>query len=166
MLELLIERNKKPDYKNSSITQLVKEVLVAMKPRIDEMEIDIRLDMERISSYVDVDLMKTVMMNLLDNAIKAVDKKGIITITLTCENGEIVMCVIDNGCGINKEDVSRVKEAFYMADKSRSRNNGGVGLGLSICNQIMEIHNGRLEIESDEGKGTKVSIRWKEIEGE
>ena len=165
MLELLVERKKEPDYKNCSITQLVEEVLMTMKLRMDEKKIKLKVDMESISSFVDKDLMKTVIINLLDNAIKAVEAKGVISIILISCNKDIVMSVIDNGCGIPKEDVSRVTEPFYMADKSRSRNNGGVGLGLAICNQIMELHNGRIEIESEVGKGTRVSIRWKEIEG-
>jgi signal transduction histidine kinase len=164
MLELLVERNKELEYKYTSIKQLVTEVLVSMKSRIDEKETKLQLDMESINSFVDADLMKTVIMNLLDNAIKAVDEKGIISIILTHEGEEFVMRVTDNGCGIPKEDVSRLTEAFYMVDKSRSRSYGGVGLGLSICKQIMELHNGRIEFESEEGKGTKASIRWKEKE--
>lgn len=164
MLELLVERNKELEYKNTAINQLVRDVLIIMKSRIDEKEITLQLEIDSINSFVDADLMKTVIMNLLDNAIKAVNEKGIINIILTHEDVDIIMSVTDNGCGIPKEDVSRLTEAFYMVDKSRSRSYGGVGLGLSICKQIMELHNGRIEFESEEGKGTKVIIRWKEKE--
>lgn len=69
--------------------------------------------------------------------------------------------VTDNGCGIPKEQLSRITEAFYMVDKSRSRAMGGAGLGLSICEKIVRLHEGNLIIDSTPGKGTKISI-WLE----
>ncbi|MCI8833543.1 MAG: hypothetical protein HFJ19_05055 [Clostridia bacterium] len=64
--------------------------------------------------------------------------------------------VIDNGRGIPKEHIKRVTEDFYMVDKSRSRKNGGSGIGLSLCKKIIELHESKLNIESEENVGTNV----------
>jgi signal transduction histidine kinase len=60
--------------------------------------------------------------------------------------------------GIPADKVSRVKEAFYMVDKSRSRAEHGAGLGLSLCDRIVRLHGGTMDIESEEGKGTKITV--------
>lgn len=64
--------------------------------------------------------------------------------------------MIYTGRGIPKEHIERVIEDFYMVDKSRSRQNGGSGIGLSLCNKIIELHGSKLNIESEENIGTKV----------
>ena len=66
--------------------------------------------------------------------------------------------VKDCGKGIPQEELSRITEAFYMVDKSRSREQGGAGLGLSICRKIVELHGGTLSFESEVGKGTSVYV--------
>ena len=65
--------------------------------------------------------------------------------------------VTDNGRGIPQEDLSKIKEAFYRVDKSRDRAQGGAGLGLPLCQEIVELHNGKLYFESVLGKGTRVT---------
>jgi signal transduction histidine kinase len=162
MPELIVERKKGLNLRKTSINQVVTEALTIMKSKLSEKEIRLQVEMEKINAYVDSDLMKTVFINLLDNAIKAVEINGDVKIVLKRENDEIIINVCDNGCGIAKEDVNRITEAFYMVDKSRSRRNGGVGLGLSICHQIMELHNGQIEFESEVEKGTKVTLKWRE----
>ena len=64
----------------------------------------------------------------------------------------------DNGMGIPKDDLARVKDAFYMVDKSRSRKEHGAGLGLALADRIMKMHGGSIDIESEEGKGTDVIL--------
>ena len=67
------------------------------------------------------------------------------------------MWVRDQGCGIPPQEVDKVRQAFYRVDKSRSRKSGNMGLGLALCEQIAAVHHGRMEIESEMGKGTKIS---------
>ena len=74
--------------------------------------------------------------------------------------------MIDGGKGIPKEQISRVTENFYMVDKSRNRQNGGTGIGLSLCKKILELHQSELVIESEEGVGTKVSFELEVLENE
>ena len=64
----------------------------------------------------------------------------------------------DNGCGIPDDEIAKIIEPFYMVDKSRARKQGGAGLGLALCVKIADIHGGTLDIESEVGKGTDVTI--------
>lgn len=70
--------------------------------------------------------------------------------------------VHDTGKGIPAEELSRITEAFYMVDKSRSRKAGGIGMGLALCQKIAEIHRANLVIESVVGQGTKISVVFQE----
>ena len=109
-------------------------------------------------AYVDKDRMEQVLMNLLSNAIKYTEPGGRIDVDLRLEEEQIRIIVKDNGIGIPKEDLSRVFERFFRVDKARSGGMGGTGLGLSITKQIIDEHEGKILIDSIEGKGTTVTI--------
>ena len=109
-------------------------------------------------AFVDKDRMEQVFMNLLSNAIKYTELGGRIDVDLSLKDEEIRITVKDNGIGIPKEDVSRVFERFFRVDKARSGGMGGTGLGLAITKQIVEEHEGKIIIDSIEGKGTTVVI--------
>ena len=76
------------------------------------------------------------------------------------EGGGVTLSVSDNGCGIPAESLLKITEPFYRVDKSRSREQGGIGLGLALCKQICDAHGARMHIESAEGAGTTVSIAF------
>jgi len=97
--------------------------------------------------------------NLIDNAIKYTPK-GSIQVTLERDNGNVIVKIKDTGIGIPKEEQENIFKRFYRVDKSRSRETGGVGLGLSIVQWIVQAHHGRIEIESESGRGAtfKVSL--------
>lgn len=95
--------------------------------------------------------------NLVDNAIKYNHYSGKVSVLLSKENGFYKIAVFDTGIGIPKEHHMRVFERFYRVDKSRSKKTGGTGLGLSIVKHIVELHNGRIEIESNEESGTCIA---------
>ena len=86
------------------------------------------------------------------------DGKGKISLFGVWVSDEYRIGIKDNGCGIDEENLSRLTEAFYMVDKSRSRANGGAGLGLAICNEIVKLHQAKLQIMSKMGIGTQVSV--------
>jgi signal transduction histidine kinase len=98
------------------------------------------------------------LFNLLDNAIKYTPQGGRVEVTTQCQNGTARLIVSDTGIGISPEHVAHVFERFYRVDPARSRDAGGIGLGLSICRVIAEGHGGTIRLESHEGNGTKVVV--------
>ena len=103
----------------------------------------------------DRDLLLSFLTNLIDNACKASPADSCIRLIGTGEG----LFVQDEGCGIPEEEIRRVTEPFYMIDKSRSRKQGGAGLGLALCSQIARLHGGMLEIRSVPGEGSRIGIR-------
>jgi signal transduction histidine kinase len=112
-----------------------------------EPEIMMKCDPERILQVIN---------NLVSNAVKFVsDQNGRIKVSARSENGSIVFVVEDNGIGIPKEKQQNLFKKFYQVDASLRRSTGGTGLGLAICKGIVEAHNGKIWVDSDEGRGTK-----------
>jgi len=99
--------------------------------------------------------------NIIDNAIKYNVPQGRIDISVKKETGFIISEIKDTGIGIPEGDLGRVLDRFYQVDKSRSRDLRGVGLGLSICKEIVKLHGGRIEIKSRVGEGTTVYVYLK-----
>lgn len=114
---------------------MVEKRLMTEKRRVQEAELWIQADRE---------LFLSLLFNLIHNAVKASKPGGKIRI----EAGDDRIAITDEGCGIPDRDLSHVTEAFYMADKSRSRNEGGSGLGLALCEKIASLHGVRIEIKS------------------
>lgn len=107
--------------------------------------------------HLDRDLFESLLINLIDNAVRASGYGQTIFLT----GGQEKISVRDQGCGIPPEELPRVTEAFYMVDKARSRKTGGSGLGLALCERIAQLHGARLQIESVPGEGTEVTVWYK-----
>ncbi|HZK57258.1 MAG TPA: ATP-binding protein [Clostridia bacterium] len=108
--------------------------------------------------YADRDRIGQVVLNLLSNSIKYTPKGGHININIRIREDTLVLVIEDDGIGIPKEDLARIFERFYRVDKARARELGGTGLGLSIAKEIIEAHEGTIEIFSEEDKGTRTVI--------
>lgn len=108
----------------------------------------------------DPDLLFCFLTNVVDNAIKASPAHAVIRLSASKEGRRQVLAVADAGGGIPADKIPLVTEPFYRVDKARSRKLGGAGLGLSLCRMIAEAHGGQLEIQSEVGKGTTVSMIW------
>jgi signal transduction histidine kinase len=135
---------------------------IAMTPVFIREGIDFHAQAEDGLMRIEPDLMKTVCMNLLDNARKAIDgDKGRVSITGRVVPEGYEIRVRDNGKGMEPEDLKRITEAFYMVDKSRARAQGGAGLGLSICAEIVHLHGAQMRFESAPGQGTAAIITLK-----
>lgn len=113
---------------------------------------------EKGTVWAETDLIKTVLINLIDNACKASEPEGLVEIGGYRTEGGYRFEIRDYGIGIPEEEQRNVVKAFYMVDKSRARSKNGAGLGLALCAEILRLHNSALEIESESGRGTRVSF--------
>lgn len=116
--------------------------------------------------YTEINLIKSVLLNLVDNALKASRPGGIVEVSGKLLEDGYQFRVKDYGVGIPEEEVKRVTEAFYMVDKSRSRSKNGAGLGLALCVEILRLHDSELTIESKVDEGTCMSfvLPWRKEE--
>jgi two-component system, OmpR family, phosphate regulon sensor histidine kinase PhoR len=108
--------------------------------------------------WADEGRLREVFDNLLDNALKYSNERGTIGLGAERRRNEIIVTVSDTGIGISHEDLPRIFERFYRADKARSRELGGTGLGLSIVKHIAQLHGGRVEADSALRKGTTIRL--------
>ncbi len=108
-----------------------------------------------VNVFGDEERIKQVMVNLIDNSIKYSNANGIIKIETNVKPKEVYISVEDQGIGIPVKDQPRIFERFYRVDKTRSRDVGGSGLGLSIVKHILEAHSSNIKVESETDKGTK-----------
>lgn len=141
----------------SLIKAAVKKVEITATNKKQHLNCLFDLD-ERIPVDMDKDRIEQVILNILSNAIKYTKEGGRIDIDVLKVDKNAVVTVTDNGIGIPETEQSRVFERFFRVDKARSRALGGTGLGLAISKQIVEAHLGTIELESKDGKGTKVTI--------
>src|ERR1044071_2676187 len=122
------------------------------------LKVIVDLTPEALTLHADGTRLEEVLYNLLDNAVKFSRENGEIHLRATRLGSDMVLSVSDNGLGIGKEHLSRIFDRFYRADKGRSRELGGTGLGLAIVKHIAQLHGGRVEAESDLGKGTTIRV--------
>ncbi len=106
----------------------------------------------------DEDALVTALLNLLDNANKYTPGEKHIALRTTCRNGHVVFAVEDNGIGIAPREQRKIFRRFYQVDRRLARESGGCGLGLSIVDFIVRAHGGRVEVESQPGKGSTFSV--------
>lgn len=132
-----------------------------LKMNAKKHEINIHTDiLEKCSIMANADMMKEVIYNLCDNAIRYNKPNGSVWVSVYRERDKIILSVRDDGIGIPKEDRDRVFERFYRVDKARSKKTGGTGLGLAIVKHIAEQHNAEIVLDSELGKGTTISIKF------
>lgn len=158
LLELLVVKHGALERKWIPVEWLLKDLGGILKPVLEKEKIRLTVQAEETMIYAEPDLMKNVLLNLLDNGRKAIDGEGTLEVIGTSEEQGYALEVRDNGKGMPKEEIERITEAFYMIDKSRARSQGGAGLGLSLCMEIVNRHGGTLEFQSEVGTGTTVRI--------
>ena len=130
------------------------EKLIFRRLQEKRLFLKIQADVQEIEG--DEDLLLSFITNLIDNAAKASREGGTLWLTAAREG----IFVRDEGCGIPEAEIRHITEPFYMVDKSRSRKEGGAGLGLALCSQIARLHGGELIIESAPGEGSMIGLRW------
>jgi len=140
----------------SAMTNVIS--LVKAKAQSKNIAVDSNLPEDLAPIKADRDKLTQIFVNILDNAIKFTPDGGQISINARQSGDFMVVSVTDTGIGVPKDEIGRLGERFYRVDKSRSRDLGGTGLGLSIVKHLMIAHGGKMEIESQLDKGTKVSL--------
>ncbi len=121
----------------------------------------IEIDCESSPTEVDADSQRVaqVLVNLLTNALHHTSEGGKVSVCVRQENGSAIVSVTDTGTGIPDDDLPRIFDRFYRADKNRSRADGGSGLGLSICRTLIEAHGGSISVQSERGTGSTFEFR-------
>lgn len=140
--------------------QFLGEVAETVKAALDEKNLTLHVDASEGVVYGDRELLASVFINLIDNARKACDPGKSIWMTGRPFREGYLITVRDEGGGIPEEELSRITEAFYMVDKSRARKEGGAGLGLALCQKILELHQASWQIENEDNIGLKVTVRF------
>lgn len=136
----------------------LRNIVLSCEPQWVEKSIDMDVSLEEATMKADEDLMSQVWMNLLGNAIKFTPNNGTIGVSLSCRENNIVVRISDNGIGMGEEERQHIFERFYKADKSRNRELGGSGLGLSIVKKIVDMHKGNVDVESALNEGTRITM--------
>lgn len=158
LLDLLVVKHGKLERKWVSVEWILKDLEGILKPVLEKEKIRLTVQAEEAMIYAEPDLMKNVLLNLLDNGRKSMNGEGILEVFGRAEDQGYAFYVHDSGKGMPVDEIARITEAFYMIDKSRARRQGGAGLGLSLCMEIVKRHGGTLEFQSEIGKGTTVRI--------
>lgn len=164
LLDLLLVKKDNIELRATNPANVIKNVLNIMKPELAKEGITLKSTCENGNCMLDADLFQSLIFNITDNARKAMDGKGDIHISSRVKNGNYIIIIKDNGRGMPPEELSKITDAFYRIDKSRSRAQGGAGLGLAICVKIAEIHDAVIRFKSAPGRGTVVTIIIKEVE--
>ena len=138
------------------MVELVRSIAAEFDDRLPGIEYG---PLEPATAAVDRQKIKTVLRNLVDNALKHTPNDGDpVILSTTRRQGHVLIVVEDRGEGIEESALPHLFEPFYRADASRSRKTGGYGLGLSLCKAIVDAHQGSIEIDSTPNKGTTVSV--------
>ncbi len=145
---------------NVNLNELIELILKRLRPIAKQRNIDVLLEVER-EVYAEIDEVKLTLAlsNFVENAIKYNNEYGYVKVTLNADHQFATIVVEDNGIGIPEEEQEHVFERFYRVDKSHSREIGGTGLGLAIARNAILMHRGSIRIDSEEGVGTKITVR-------
>jgi signal transduction histidine kinase len=156
-----------------NLTKILREVVdqLSILAQTKNLEVVTSNHDEEVHIFADALRLRQLFLNLIENSIKYTEPGGSIRIILerdheqlfsaegTEQNASVRIVVMDTGIGIAKEDQERIFDRFFRVDKARSRDQGGSGLGLSICKWIVEAHQGQISVESDLGKGSRFVVR-------
>lgn len=159
-LARLESSNAKLDLNTVRVEELFNNVALDWREKAAAKNLKLFVDLpsEPLALRADETRLHEVLHNLVENAVKYSHENGQIHLRATKHGDEIVLSVADNGFGISKADLPRIFERFYRADKARSRELGGTGLGLAIVKHIAQLHGGRVEAESELGRGTTIRV--------
>jgi signal transduction histidine kinase len=147
--------------KEINLSTLFSNIIESFEPLFHSEEIILEKSIkDNVFFLGDADRLNQIFINIISNALKYTNKGGRVYVVMEEELEHIHIKVTDNGIGISKEDLPYVFERFYRGDKSRSRETGGKGIGLTITKALVEAHHGTIKITSEQDKGTTVEIQF------
>ena len=165
MLHLSRIENGKRDFKieRTDVVHLVKSLVSVQHQLFHERGLHLRFDDKtaRHECYaeIDADLIREAITNIMSNAMRYTPQDGWIVVSVSSDRRNVLISVRDTGIGIAEEDIPRVFSRFWRSDASRERVSGGLGVGLAITKEIVDQHNGTIQVESELGKGTTITLR-------
>ena len=160
-LSRLDHKQERWNIKEANITELLTSCVEKMLPIAAQKKQELTALFNKDEEFrvaMDKDRMEQVILNIISNSVKYTEEGGHIFVNAVRNGQELNITIADDGLGISAEDLPRVFERFYRVDKARSRAMGSSGLGLSISKQIIEEHHGKIDVQSEIGKGTTMSI--------
>ena len=150
--------------KEINLSTLFSNIIESFEPLFHSEEITLEKSIkDNILFLGDADRLNQIFINIISNALKYTNKGGLVCVVMDEDKEHIHIKVKDNGIGISKEDLPYVFERFYRGDKSRSRETGGKGIGLTITKALIEAHDGNIKITSELEEGTTVDIQFDRI---
>lgn len=147
-----------PEFTRIDLYEIARERVELLQSNAREKQIQLSLFGAKCEITANRGMMAELLDNLIQNAIRYNVLNGKVNVTIKKQENHAILSVEDTGIGIPKAEQERIFERFYRVDKSRSRETGGTGLGLSIVKHIVELHEGRIKLESQPGKGTVIII--------
>ena len=159
LFDLFLTNEGNIELKRFALRGWMEDVAKSVFPKMYAEGVRLQAECPNISITGDPDLLKTAFINILDNARKASGRGGTVWLRARRKSDSVIIEVEDRGIGIPPEEIEKITEAFYMVDKSRSRESGGAGLGLALTQKILKLHGSKLEIVSRQGYGTIMRAR-------
>lgn len=164
LMDLVLVGSKTPDMHYEAVLAVCADIEQAIKPQLEKYGVGLQIEVTPQLLFIERDLFMLLCTNLLDNAIKASQPGGRIYLSgYTAEDIQYVLEIRDEGVGIAEEDIPKIFEPFFVVDRALTKANHGAGLGLAICAEIVRLHEGRIEIVSQLGKGTTVRIAFPKL---
>lgn len=169
LIDDIIKLSRIEDDSNENILEPVnlyalgKEVISSLEILALDKEIELEAKGKSIFMIGNKGMLQDLIYNLLENSIKYTNPGGSVELIIDGDKHETIVKVVDNGIGIPQAHQDRIFERFYVVDKSRSKKTESTGLGLSIVKHIVEYHKGKIDLKSEAGKGTEITIIFNSI---
>ncbi len=160
LMELFVLKQQDMEFQELPAQYLLRQVGYLVEVSMLHSETELVRQAEKGVIYGEQDLLLSLFANLVDNARKASQKGAHIYLTGQAESDGYTVIVRDEGKGMEKTEIDKITQAFYMVDKSRSRKEGGAGLGMTLCQEIIRRHKASWLIESEPGKGTTITMHF------
>ena len=159
LLQMAALRDEQAELRAVDVSDLIDTVYLTLEPKAHKRGVCLKKSMVTSSTiWGERALLESLFLNLTDNALKACNAGGVVQLGAEHLDDEIRCWVSDTGCGMDETTLKCLGEPFFRPDKARSREQGGAGLGISLCKVIAKAHNARLCFESKPGSGTVVSV--------